>query len=134
MRKLFDGINPVYALDAEAYTTDTTGTDVVDSQGYGDGMIVALSGDVTGTGTDVYTVTLKECDTTDGTFTSTGISVAFSGANQSNLVKSARVPELNLERKRYLRADLTCSATTVAWEGAVVLLLGEKFHGPVNSD
>lgn len=132
MRKIFDNVEAAYTLDAEAYTANQTGTDVVDTIGAGDGMLVALSGDVTGTGSDVYTVTLKECDTTNGTFTSTGIVIEFSGASQSNLVKLARIPELNLTRKRYLRADLTCSATTVAWEGAVVVLLGEQAKGPVN--
>lgn len=131
--KLFDNVTAVYTLDAEVYTTDTTGTDVVDTQGYGDGMLIALAGDIATTTGDVYTITLNECDTTDGTFTSTGISVQFLNTGD-NTIKVARVPNLGTTRKRYLRGDLTCTGTTLSFEGAVAVLLSEAASGPVNSD
>ena len=131
--KIFDNITAIYTLDAEAYTTDTTGTDYVDTQGYGDGMLLVASGDIGTASGDLYTITLKECETTNGTYTSTGITVTYAH-DGDNTVKLARISDLGTTRMRYLRADLTCSATTIAWEGAVAILLGEAASGPVNSD
>ncbi|CAB4151602.1 hypothetical protein UFOVP594_24 [uncultured Caudovirales phage] len=131
MKKLFDNLSVQATLDPKTHTTDTTGSDYIDTQGYRDGMLVAVSGTIGTTTADTYTVTLKECDTTAGSYTSTGISLAFT-ASEDNTVKLARIPELNLTRMRYLRADLTCSATTISWIGTVALVLGEADHGPIN--
>lgn len=133
MRKLFDNIRPVYTLDAEVYTTDTTGTDYVDTVGFGDGMLVVAAGDIATTDSDTYVLTVKECETTNGNYTTTGISVTFT-EDDDNTVKQARISDLGTTRMRYLRCDLTCSATTISWEGAAVILLGEPASGPVNSD
>lgn len=136
MRKLFDNIKPVYSLDAETYTAVTVGAHVVDTQGYGDGMLLAVAGDITNTTGDTYAVRLMECDTSDGTFVTTGIELTFNGSatNLSNTLKQARIPELNVARKRFLRADLVCTATTTSFEGAAVILLGEGATGAVNND
>lgn len=131
--KLFDNIKAEYSLDCEVYTTDTTGTDYVDTIGFSDGMLMIMAGDIATTDSDRYTITLKESDTTNGTYSSTGISVVFT-EDEDNTIKVARVANLNTTRKRYLRADLTCSATTISFEGGVALLLGEKDSGPVNED
>lgn len=133
MRKLFDNVSVVYTLDAEVYTGDTTGTDYVDTLGFNDAMMIVLSGDVTYTTAagEGYTVKLYECDTTNGTYTDTGISVT---SNVSNTAGQARVSELNLTRKRYLKAVLDTSATTTSWEGAVAVLLGSPDSAPVNND
>lgn len=128
--KIYDNIKPVYTLDAEVYTTDTTGTDVVDTKGFSDGMLMALSGDIATTAGDVYTITLKECDTSTGTFATTGISVTFNH-DDDNEIHVARVSGLNTTRKQFLRADLTCSGTTLSWEGAVCVLLGDGASGAV---
>jgi hypothetical protein len=130
--KLFDNIKPVYSLDAEVYTTDTTGTDVVDTLGYGDGMLLVVSGDIATTTGDVYTITVKECDTSTGTFATTGLAVSYSNT-EDNSVKTARISGLNLTRKRFLRADMTCTGTTLSWEGAAVIILGEPASGPVGN-
>ena len=135
MRKLFDNIKAVYTLDAETYTAVTVGAHVVDTQGYGDGMLVALAGDITNTTGDTYTVQVLECDTSTGTFTTTGIELTFTGGGSiANTLQVARIAELNVTRKRFLRADLTCTATTTSFEGAAVILLGEGSTGAVNSD
>lgn len=131
--KLFDNIKAVYTLDAEVYTTDTVATDFVDSAGYGDGMLLVAAGDITTTSTDVYTLTVKECDTTNGTYTSTGIALTFTGL-EDNTVKVARIPNLNTTRKQYLKCDMTCTGTTLSWEGAAVILMGEGASNPVNND
>lgn len=138
MRKLFDNVKVNQSLDVEAYTGETTGAQVVDTQGFNDGMLVVAAGDITCTTGNSYTIEVMECDTTDGEFVSTGISVVFSGASGAlagqNGTKQARIPELNVARKRYLRADLTCTATTTAWEGGAIILLAGKDSGPVNTD
>lgn len=138
MRKLFDNIAVRASLDTEAMTAATTGAQVVDTQGFNDGMLVVVAGDITCTTGDTYRVKVMECDTTNGSFTDTGIYVDFAGASGTlagqNTVKQARISELNVVRKRYLRVDLAMTATTTAWEGAGIVLLGEGYKGPVNSD
>jgi hypothetical protein len=140
MRKLFDNVGAKQSLVAEAYTAATTGANVIDTQGFDDGMLVVVAGDITCTTGDTYRVKVMECDTTDGTFADTGIYVDFTGASgalalqNGAAAKVARVPELNVVRKRYLRVDLAMTATTSAWEGAGILLLGEGARGAVNTD
>lgn len=138
MRKLFDNTKVVVSLNAEAMTAATTGATVIDTQGYSDGMLVAVAGDITCTTGDSYTIKVMECDTSTGTFTAAGVEVVFSGASGAlaleNTVKVARISELNVTRKRFLRVDLAMTATTTAWEGAGILLLGEAYSGAINSD
>ena len=137
MRKLFDNISGQRALDADRRTAAATGEKVVDTKGFNDAMLVGIFGDVTCTTGNSYTITVMECDTSTGSFVSTGISVAVSGANNaaaSNQVKVARIPELNVVRKRFLRADLSMTATTTSIDGAGLIVLGEPYKGPVNSD
>lgn len=137
MSKLHDNLAPTRALDADVRTAVATGENVIDTQGYEDGELVAIAGDVTCTTGDSYTIQVMECDTTNGSFTTTGISVVFSGADNaaaSNQVKVARIGQLNVTRKRYLRVDLACTATTTSWEGAGIVVLGNKNSGPINSD
>lgn len=140
MRKLFDNIGAKQSLDAEAYTAATTGGHVIDTQGYDDAMLVVVAGDITCTTGDEYRVKVMECDTTNGQFTDTGIYVSFTGASgtaagqNAEAAKVARIPELNVVRKRYLRVDLAMTATTTAWEGSGIVLLGQSTRGPVNTD
>lgn len=138
MRKLFDNIGAEVSLDAESMTDATTGAHIIDTQGHDDGMLVVVAGDITCTTGNEYRVKVMECDTTDGQFADTGIYVSFIGASGAaageNTVKVARIPELNVVRKRFLRVDLAMTATTTAWEGAGLILLGQSNRGPVNSD
>lgn len=138
MRKLFDNISAQVSLDAEAYTAATEGGHVIDTQGYQDAMVVAVAGDITCTTGDTYRLKVMECDTSNGTFSDSGIYIDFTGASGSaagqNSQKVARVAELNVVRKRFVRVDLAMTATTTAWEGAGIVLLGEKVSGPINSD
>lgn len=137
MRKLFDNLNAQRSLDPDVRTDDGTGENVVDSQGYTDGMLLVVTGDVTDTTTDNYTVRVMECDTSTGSFTTTGIEVSLTSADGddlSNRVEVARIKSLNVTRKRFLRADLVCSATTTSFEGGAVIVLGGGADGPENSD
>jgi len=131
--KIFDNVLAKYTIDAEVYTTDTTGTDFVDTLGFSDGMLLVCAGDIATGGTDQYTITVKECDTTNGTYTTTGVTAVFED-DDDNELRTARISNLNTTRKRYLRADLTCSATTISWEGAAVILLGDGADNPVTQD
>lgn len=135
MTKLYDNVGAERALDPDVRTDAATGEKVVDTLGARDGMLVAVVGDVTITTGDSYTLTVMECDTSTGTFTTTGISVTFDdGTGESNQTAVARIPELNVVRKRFLRVDLSCTATTTSFEGGAVVLLSEKYAGAVNSD
>ncbi len=135
--KLYDNVQVERSLDSDIRTAAATGEKVVDTQGYRDGMLVGIVGDVTCTTGNSYTLTVMESDTSTGTFASTGISVVFSGATNaaaSDQVKEARISELNVTRKRFLRVDLSCTATTTSFEGTGIILLGEAYKGPVNTD
>jgi len=138
MRKLFDNIKTTVSLNAEAMSAATVGANVIDTQGYADGMLLAVAGDITCTTGDTYTIKVMECDTSAGTFTASGIEVVFSGSTGAlaleNTTKSARIAELNLTRKRFLRVDLAMTATTTAWEGAGIILLGHSDAGATNND
>lgn len=129
--KIYDNVGVVTSLVPAIRTTDTTGTSVIDTQGYRDGMLCVVAGAIATTATDVYTVTVKECDTSTGTFVTTGVSVQFTGL-EDNTTKVARISGLNTLRKRFMRADLTCTGTTLSFAGAASLVLGEKDEGPVN--
>jgi hypothetical protein len=138
MNKLFDNTKVSKSLDPEAYTGATAGATVVDTLGHRDGMLVVYAGDITCTTGNTYRVQVMESDTSTGSFEATGIYVDFVGATGAaageNTVKLARIPELNIARKRFLRVDLAMTATTTAWEGCGVLLLGESYAGPQNID
>lgn len=133
MRHIFDNVKQVLTLDPDVYTGDTTGTDYVDTSGYHDAMLLVVTGDVTFTTAagEGYDVVLYECDTTDGTYTPTGISI---DADTSDTAYQARISNLNTTRKRYLKAVLDTSATTTSWEGSVTVLLAAGDSGAVNSD
>ncbi len=140
MRKLFHNISANQSLDAEAYTAATVGGHVIDTQGYADGMLVVVAGDITCTTGDTYRVKVMECDTSTGTFTDSGIYVDFTGATgtaagqNAAAAKVARITELNVTRKRFLRVDLAMTAVTTAWEGSGIVLLGDSITGATNSD
>lgn len=135
MRKLFDNVSGQRALDPDVRTDAATGEKVVDTQGYTDGMLLAVLGDVTITTGDSYTLTVMESDSSTTGFATTGITVVFDdGTGESNQTAVARISSLNVTRKRFLRVDLSCTATTTSFEGGAVILLGGKADGPVNDD
>ena len=133
--KLFDNVKATQSLDPDVRTDDANGETVVDTLGYRDGMLVAVAGDVTDTTGDTYTIKVYESDSSTTGFTDTGISVVYTGGQaEDNSTKVARIAELNVVRKRFLRADLECTATTTSFEGGALILLSEATKGAVNSD
>lgn len=133
-KKLYDNVKHVISLRTAVVTTDTAGQAYVDTKGYRDGLLIVPTGAITATGTDVYTLTVYEGDTT-ASMTTTGISVTFgyvSAAAESNTVKVARIADLNVTRKRYLQVRLAASATTVSYGGAGIIALGSPASAPVN--
>lgn len=134
MNHLFDNVKVVQSLKPSVLTTDTAGATYVDTLNFHDGMLIVSSGSITATGTDLYTVTVFEGDTT-ASMTTTGISVTFgyvAAVNEGSLVKVARIADLNVTRKRYLQARLTCSATTISFAGSANIALGMGGSNPVN--
>src|SRR6185437_16522164 len=131
MRHLFDNIKAVQSLIPATYTADKAYTDAavtaVDTQGYADGMLVVTVGDLdAGTGDETYAVKLFECDTSGGTYTDTGISVTILNTADDS-VAVARIPELNVTRKRYLKATLDVGGTTPSFPGSALILLGDGY-------
>lgn len=134
MRKLFDNISAAVSLVPAVYTSDQAygAVTAVDTQGYGDAMLVVTAGDIDlASGDETYAVKVFECDTSGGTYTDTGISVTVTA---DNTVKVARISELNLTRKRYLKATLDVGGTTPSFPGTAVFLLGEAYKGAQNND
>lgn len=129
--KLFDNVKAVASLVSATRTADANGTGV-DTQGYRDAMLVVQAGDIDTVSTDeTYVVELQESDD-NSTFSNVAtISVTITADNQTGV---ARIPELNVARKRYLRAVLNVGGTTPSIAGSAVFLLGEAYRGPQNTD
>lgn len=133
MKHLFDNIKSFPSLRPATYSASTTGQDYVDTQGYDDGMLVVSAAAIGTTTGDTYTIQVLECDTTNGTYaTASGVAVTFT-ASDDNEVHSARIANLNTTRKRYLRADITCSATTASFIGSAQIILGGNASNPVDN-
>lgn len=131
--KLFDNIKPNLSLRPGTYSASTTGQSYVDTLGYSDGMLVVIGGAIGTTTADTYTFAVLESDTTAGTYTTaSGVSVTFT-ASDDNEVHSCRISNLNTTRKRYLRADITTSATTASFVGSALIVLGEKDSNAVDN-
>jgi len=129
--KLFDNINVLASLVPATRTADTNGTGV-DTQGYRDGMLVVSAGDIDLASTDeTYAINIEESDDNSTFAAVSGLTTTVTADNQ---VKLIRVSELNVTRKRYLRAVLDVGGTTPSIPLAAIFLLGESYTGPVNSD
>ena len=125
------------SLEPGTYTTDTAGQQYVDTKGFDDGVLVVVAGALTATGSDVYTVSLFEGDATSSmtaVATTSVPAVTFTGgvSSQQKTVRISRIADLNVSRKRYLQAKLTCSATTISFAGSAVIELGMAASNPVN--
>jgi hypothetical protein len=97
-------------------------------------MLVVAVGDLDATtGDEAYAVKLFECDTAGGTYTDTGISITIAN-DADNTISVARIPELNVARKRYLKATLDVGGTSPSFPGSATILLGEAYSRPVNAD
>ncbi|MCR2833482.1 hypothetical protein [Parerythrobacter lacustris] len=112
-------------------TADANGTGI-DTQGYTDAMLVVSAGDIDlADANETYVIELEESDDNSTFVDVASISVTITADNQ---VGVARIPELNVTRKRYLRAVLNVSGTTPSFPGNAIFLLGGGAAGPVNSD
>lgn len=129
--KLFDNIKVLASLVPAVRTADANGTGV-DTQGYRDGMLVVSAGDIDLASADeTYVIELEESDDNSSWADVSGVSVTITADNQ---VGVARVSELNVVRKRYLRAVCNVGGTTPSFPVAALFLLGESYAGPVNND
>lgn len=130
--KLFDNTKALASLVPAVRTDDADG-DAVDTQGYRDGMLVISVGDLdTGDGNETYAFHIEESD--DGSTGWTDVSGATATVTADNEVAVVRVAELNVARKRYLRAVLDVGGTSPSCPCSAVFQLGEAYAGAVNSD
>lgn len=131
MRKLFDNIKAVASLVPATRTADANGTGV-DTKGYRDAMLVVAAGDIDlADANETYVIELEESDDNSTWSDVSDISVTITADNQ---VGVARIAELNVVRKRYLRAVLNVSGTSPSFPGTALFLLGESYAGPQNTD
>ena len=129
--KLFDNVKAVASLVSATRTADANGTGV-DTQGYRDAMLVVQAGNIDLADADeTYVVELQESDDNSTWSDVATISVTITADNETGV---ARVAELNVTRKRYLRAVLNVGGTSPSFPGSAVFLLGEAHNGPVNID
>jgi hypothetical protein len=132
MRKLFDNVKVLASLVPAVRTADANGTGV-DTQGYENAMLVVNVGDIDLASADeTYVVELQESDDNSSWSSSiSGFNITITADNEVDMV---RIPELNVTRKRYLRAVLNVSGTTPSAPIAALFLLGGGVSAPANSD
>lgn len=128
--KLFDNIKASFTHRPNRVTATTNGTGV-DTLGYRDGMVVLEVGTVSGT-TPTLDVKLQESDDNSSWADITGATFTQVTASNSSQVK--RLKELNVARKRYIRAVATIAGTSPSFDFACEVLLGESYKGPNNDD
>jgi hypothetical protein len=131
MKTLFDNVKVLASLVPAVRTADANGTGV-DTQGYRDGMMVVSAGDIDLASADeTYVVKVQESDDNSSFADVSGLTGTITADNGVAVV---RVRELNVARKRYLRAALDVGGTTPSIPCAALFLLGEAYAGPVNTD
>lgn len=130
MQKVFDNILIVPSLVPAVRTADANGTGV-DTKGYSDGMLVACVGDIDlADGNETYVVNLEESDDNSSFAAVSGISITITADNQH---KEARIADLNLTRKRYLRAVLDVGGTSPSAPIYAAIVLGGAASLPVGN-
>lgn len=129
-RKVFDNVKALFSFRPNRVTATANGTGI-DTQGFYDGAVVLEVGTVSGT-TPTLDVKLQESDDN-----STFVDIAgatFTQVTASNSSQIKRIRELNLARKRYVRALATIAGTTPSFDFSCEVLLGEALAGVVNDD
>src|SRR5215217_6956516 len=131
MRKLFDNVKFVASLVPAVRTADANGTGV-DTQGYEDAVLLVQAGDIDLASADEsYVIELEESDDNSSWSDVAGHDVTITADNE---VDKVRISELNVARKRYLRAVCNVGGTTPSFPVAATFLLAGGVSGPVNSD
>ena len=131
IHKLFDNLKQLFTFRPASVTATANGT-AVDTQGYMDGAVVLEVGAVTGTA-PTLDVKMQESDTSGGTYTDiTG--AVFTQVVASNSSQIIRLAELNVGRKRFIRAVATIAGTGPNFTFGCEVLLGNSFAGAINND
>lgn len=131
MRKLFDNVKALASLVPAVRTADANGTGV-DTQGYENAMLLVSVGDIDLASADeTYVIELEESDDNSSWTDVSGHDVTITADNE---VDQVRIANLNVVRKRYLRAVLNVGGTTPSCPVAAIFLLGGGDFGAVNSD
>jgi hypothetical protein len=132
MRKLFDNIKASFTLRPQSLGSGATNGTGVDTQGYNDAMVVLETGAVSGT-SPTLDVKLQESDD-NSTFADIS-GATFTQVTAANSSQVMRLAELNVTRKRYIRAVGTVGgSSTPTVIAGVEILLGQAASRPVNSD
>jgi len=129
--KIFDNVSALFSFRPAAVTTTANGTGV-DTLGFNDGMVILEVGAVTGT-TPTLNVKMQESHD-NSTFVDIAGS-AFIEVIAANSSQVLRLAELNVVRRRYVRAVATIGGTTPNFTfNCEVALSGKTIGNAVNND
>jgi len=131
MKKVFDNIAIIPSIQPVTITASTNGA-AVDTQGYNDGMVQILAGDIdTASGNETYAFSVE--DSLDGSTGWAAVSGLTNTVIADNTQKEIRLAELNVVTKRYIRVVATLGGTTPSFLGCAVVVLGNKNNSPVGN-
>ena len=128
MRQVYDNVKSLFSFRPSAQTSTANGTGV-DTKGYDNAMVTLEVGAVSGT-SPTLDVKIQESD--DNSTFSDVSGATFTQVTAANSSQKIRVAELNVPRKRYLRAVATIGGTSPSFTMAVNILLGRAHSNPVN--
>lgn len=131
MKKVFDNVAIIPSIQPSTITSSTNGA-AVDTQGYNDGMVQILAGDIdTSSGNETYAFSVEHSD--DGSTGWAAVSGLTNTVIADNTQKEIRLAELNVAIKRYVRVVATLAGTTPSFLGTAVVVLGNPHQGPVDN-
>ncbi len=120
-----DTADYIEALAPGVRTANVTNAPIIDTLGLIDGALVIHTGAVDTTDTDeTYVIKVLESDASDLSGSSEVESLETEVTEAG--VQVVRLPELNIQTKRYLRVTLTVGGTSPSFTGSAVLVAGKK--------
>lgn len=114
----------IEALAPGVRTANVTNATIIDTLGLIDGALVIHTGAVDATGNRTYVIKVLESDASDLSG-STEVESLETEVTEAG-VQVVRLPELNLQTKRYIRVTLTVGGTTPSFTGSALLVAGKK--------
>ena len=126
MKDLHSKIGVVQAL-APVVVAATATSSAIDMQGFNSAVVVVNSGAIVGSGD--YTVSLTECDTSDGTYTAVAAGDLI-GTFPASLEAASVAKVGYIGTKRYLKTVTTKNSGTSIAVG-IVVLQGNPSDAPV---
>lgn len=129
MKRVFDNVKMVQSLVPAVRTADANGVGV-DTQGYEQAVLLVPAGAIdTGDADETYVIELEESDDNSSWSDVADHDVTITADDETDMV---RIKNLNVTRKRYLRAVLNVGGTSPSFAGGAIFLLEGGPSGPEN--